>query len=390
MKIKHLFWLFILLLLVFRCNESERGQYLIDSVPPGEIKLLRVENLEGESIIHYEIPDDDDLLYVKASYTRDNGVETEQKVSAYSRNIKIEGINRTHELDVELVAVDRSRNESLPVTVKVFPLDSPIHSTLASLMLAEDFGGIRIVWDNPTGKEMVICVDSPNEAGEMVNTKNFYINSLTGTGNVRGFDSEERLFNIYIRDRWGNHSDTISRVFTPLFEEELKEGMRRWNPPGIPYTAYAHYHIENIWDGNINSFFIVQTKGEFPFSFTFDLGKKIKFSRVKQVQRQGAALIYTSQNIQYFQLWGTNSPGEVSDSFEKWIKLGDFEMIKPSGLPPGENSPEDIAVAAEGHDFNIDPNAPAVRYIRYVIVATWSGDANASMSELRFFGSIEK
>jgi hypothetical protein len=390
MNIKHIFWLFFLLLLITRCDESERGQYPIDSVPPGEIKLLRVENLHGESIIYYEIPDDDDLLYVKASYKRDNGTETEQKVSAYSRNIKIEGISRSHELDVKLVAVDRSRNESLPVSVKVFPLDSPIHSTLASLILTEDFGGIRVVWNNPTGKEqgMVICVDSPNEAGELINAKNFYINSLKGTGNVRGFDSEERLFIIYIRDYWGNHSDTISSVLTPLFEEELKEGIRRWNPPGIPYSAYSRYHIENMWDGSKESFYLVQTKGLFPYSFTFDLGKKIKLSRVKQIQRQDQ--VYTGQNIQFFQLWGTNSPYEVSANFEKWIKLGDFEMIKPSGFPLGENSPEDIAVASEGHDFNIDLDAPSVRYIRYIIVATWSGDQNASIAELRFYGSIEE
>ena len=387
MKVKYLFALLILLLFN-RCEESERGQYPIDSISPGEVTLINVENIPGGAIISYQIPEEDDLLYVKAVYKLDDGRETEQKVSSYSNEIKIEGIGKSHEVEVELIAVDRSRNESKPLVVKTFPLDSPIHSTFESLKIADDFGGIRLNWSNSTESDMVICINTPNEKGELITARNFYTNSSIGSGNIRGYDNDERLFEVYIRDHWGNHSDTLQGLYEPLFEEELKEGMRRWNPPGIPYSNYASYAIENIWDGNINTFFIVQTGG-FPYSFTFDLGKKIKFSRIKQVQRQGS-LIYTSQNIQFFQLWGTNTPNEVSDSFDGWIKLGDFEMIKPSGLPPGQLTPEDRAVAADGHDFNIDPDAPSVRYIRYVIQATWSGDQNSAMSELRFFGSIQE
>lgn len=391
MKVKYLLTLLVLITLLFnRCEESERGQYPIDSLPPNEVILINVENIPGGAILSYRIPEDDDLLYVKALYKLDDGSETEQKVSSYSNEIKIVGLGRSHEVEVKLIAVDRSRNESKPLVVKTFPLDSPIHSTFESLVVADDFGGIRLNWTNYTGSDMVVCVNTPNEKGELVSARNFYTNSRIGSGNVRGYESAERFFEIYVRDIWGNHSDTLKGVFKPLFEEELKEGIKRWNPSGIPYKAYLEtYSIEKMWDGNINTRYLVQTGG-FPYSFTFDLGKKLKFSRITQVQMQNASLYYTSQNIQYFQLWGTNTPNEVTDSFDGWIKLGDFEIIKPSGLPLGQTTPEDRDLAVKGHELNVDPEAPAVRYIRYVIVRTWSGDQNSTIAELRFFGSIQE
>lgn len=85
-----------------------------------------------------------------------------------------------------------------------------------------------------------------------------------------------------------------------------------------------------------------------------------------------------------FQLWGSDSPS-VSADFSKWSKLGDFEITKPSGLPAGENSPEDIAIAAEGHEFYVDPTQQPVRYIRVVVESAWSG-ATIAVAEMKFFG----
>src|SRR5690606_11257181 len=104
-------------------------------------------------------------------------------------------------------------------------------------------------------------------------------------------EAQERVFGMSIRDRWNNLTDTIYSSHVPLFEEEIKGNMARWNPPGIPYTQYSSYAIENLWDGNPATFYLQQTQA-FPHSFSFDLGKLAKLSRIKQWQRQGSTLIY--------------------------------------------------------------------------------------------------
>lgn len=386
MKI-HYITLMLFAFLLHACTEDERGQYPIDNVAPGEVTSPSVENVPGGAIISYNIPNDEDLLYVKAIYTLDNGEVMEQKASSYASSLKIEGIGKSREVEVTLIAGDRSKNESKPIMVKAHPLDAPIYSILESVRANDDFGGIRLEWENPNEADVVISVATNDEQGEFVTVENFYTNSKRGKGNLRGYESEEREFGIYLRDRWGNMTDTIKNNFLPLFEEEVKGTLARWNPTGIPYTNYQSYHIENMWDGNIATFFLQQTKA-YPHSFSFDLGQTVKLSRIKQWQRQGANLIYTSQNVNRFELWGSTTPN-VSDDFSGWTKIGDFEATKPSGRPMGENTAEDADFAVAGEDFNIDPNAPPIRYIRYVIKGTWSGDGNAAIGEIKFFGSIQ-
>ncbi len=383
---------YTILLLLFTCffcscAEEERGQYATDSVPPGEIKTATVENIPGAAIISYVIPDDTDLLYVKAIYTLDNGEVVEQKASAYASSLTIEGIGKSREVIVTLVAGDRSKNESKPVVVTTHPLDAPIYSILESIQSFSDFGGIRLTWLNPNKADVVIGVITLDEAGKFVVVQNYYTNAPVGNGNVRGFPSTERVFGMFLRDRWGNLTDTIKGNFLPLFEEEVKGTYARWNPVTIPYSAYSTYHIENLWDGKISTFYLQQTTA-FPWSFTFDIGKTVKLSRIHTWQRQDLSVIYTSQNINKFELWGSPTPN-VGVDYAGWTKLGDFIATKPSGSPLGTNTAEDLAFAKAGEDFTIDAAAPPVRYIRYVIKGTWSGDANVSIAELTAFGSIQ-
>src|SRR5690606_21679653 len=110
-----------LIFILWSCSESEIGQYPIDSEAPGIVGSISVENLKGAAVVSYDIPDDDDLLYVKAIYRLDNGEEVEQKASAYANSIRIEGLGKSREQEVLLVTGDRSKNESEPVAVTIHP-----------------------------------------------------------------------------------------------------------------------------------------------------------------------------------------------------------------------------------------------------------------------------
>ncbi|MCO5241641.1 MAG: DUF4959 domain-containing protein [Chitinophagaceae bacterium] len=369
------------------CVQDEIGQYPTDHIPPGEIKSPEVKNVPGGAIISYIIPDDEDLLYVKAVYTLDNGKVMEQKASAYTNRLKIEGFGRSREIDVKLIAGDRSKNESKPVIVKAHPLEAPIFSILQSVKVENDFGGILINWSNPEEADVVLDMLSTNDAGEWEVVHSFYTNAKDGKGTLRGYSNEERKFGWYLRDRWGNITDTIKGTFLPLFEEEIK-GYVRWNPPGIPYNEYDYTVVlEYLWDYNPLTYHLEIARG-FPWSFTFDLGKTVKLSRFHQLQRQEVSLLYTSQNVQKFEIWGSATPN-VTDDFSGWTKVGSFESTKPSGGPQGVNTSADLAFAKEGEDFYVDPSVPPIRYIRYVVVDTWSGSMAWAIAELHFFGSVQ-
>lgn len=160
-----------------------------------------------------------------------------------------------------------------------------------------------------------------------------------------------------------------------------KTKFTKWNPTGIPYYQYsATYTISNLWDNNTATWYM-QTAPSLPHSFTFDLGQLKKITRIKQWQRLTAGFVYVSQNFKKFEIWGSDSPNVTAD-FAGWTKLGVYESIKPSGA--GAVSPADVAYATAGEDFVLNPDAPPVRYIRYVVLVSW-GTNTLSVSEVVFY-----
>ena len=75
--------LIILGFIAFACNEEPIGQQPIDNVPPGPISNVKVENTPGGAILTYSLPQDEDLLYVKAVYSLKDGVMSEARSSLY-------------------------------------------------------------------------------------------------------------------------------------------------------------------------------------------------------------------------------------------------------------------------------------------------------------------
>jgi hypothetical protein len=61
-------------------------------------------------------------------------------------------------------------------------------------------------------------------------------------------------------------------------------------------------------------------------------------------------------------------------------------MVKPSGLPCGQLSDEDIARAIEGIEFEFPPGTPKIRYIRFKTLEVHC-EMNVSCAEITFFGA---
>ena len=125
------------------CSDKEDG----DTTPPGVLTVDMVTPTNGGGIINYTLPDDNDILYVKAEYTNSNGVDVSRASSSYNNSIEIDGLNQTTALTITLYVVDENFNQSAPIFVELIPLESFIYLVQESIELAADLGGFRITWD---------------------------------------------------------------------------------------------------------------------------------------------------------------------------------------------------------------------------------------------------
>ena len=91
-----------------------------DGVAPLQIKNPEVINVEGGALITYDLPDEEDLLYVEAKYKRNSGEVAIAQASVYTDTLKIEGLGDTTRREVQITTVDRSFNRSAAIGVPTF------------------------------------------------------------------------------------------------------------------------------------------------------------------------------------------------------------------------------------------------------------------------------
>jgi hypothetical protein len=204
------------LALMQACEEDPIGQQPEDGVAPGEVIPLTTKGIPGGAVIYYQLPDDKDLLYVKAVYTLQDGVERDVRASLYTDSLEILGFGDTSPREVQLIAVDRSRNESQPVPVSITPLTPPVVAIGESLRMVEDFGGLHAYWDNPLKAKISVPILIKDQNDDYVPLETFYSERVTGEGTVRGMDTIPVEVAVYVQDRWGNKSQRKGYVLTPI------------------------------------------------------------------------------------------------------------------------------------------------------------------------------
>ena len=373
------------------CSEKVFGPIEGDGRAPGPVSSVQVENLSGGAKISYALPDDGNLLYVKAVYLL-KGEEVESKASYLTNHIILEGFGDEQEREVALYAVSRSEAESAPVTTTIKPLPAPVFSVRQSLAVQETFGGIVVDFENPSAASgsvnsniVVGTLRWDDELGEWVQIDAYYSGLTKDQFAVRGLDSTPIKFGIFVKDRWDNHTDTLETELTPIYEEEIAKD--RWRDvrglypvpqvgvlpvsgnPMVEAVDYSgSYPIRNMWDGDVGNFF--HTKGGFqlPIWVPFDLGESIKLSRYKIWQRNLNGFFFSHGNPHEWEIWGTNTP-EDPDS---WVMIAHEVMVKPSGLPVSQNSADDRAIAAAGQEYDFVLDAPPVRYLAWKQVDNWA------------------
>jgi hypothetical protein len=368
------------------CKEDPVGQQPLDSVRPGEVTQVTVKNIPGGAVLYYVPPRDEDLLYVKAIYKLNDGLESETRASLYTDSLVIQGFGDTADRDVDVIAVDRSRNESAPVKVGIAPLEAPVVTIGATLDLLPDFGGVHAYWDNPTRSEISIVLLREDHNKEYVPLETFYSSARVGDGAKREMDTITANFAVYVQDRWQNRSEKKYYTLTPIFETRLDRNKFKVVELTGDAGAAGGWPKTNMWNDQFgdNGYSSPANSGIWPHSFTMDLGVLAKMSRVRIFQRLGP-YIYAEGNPRKFEVWGCETL-DPSGSWDNWTKLMDCTSIKPSGQPINQNSAEDIDRATNGEDFISPPTNPKVRYLRFRVSQTWAGGDNFQISELQIFG----
>jgi len=152
-------------------------------------------------------------------------------------------------------------------------------------------------------------------------------------------------------------ADTILFAKWEAIEHELdKRLFRRWNgDPAMPYTSYEPNFREYLWDKNLTTFWtsndpmITESNGVLPpKGLTFDLGKIYTLTYFKIWHRSGffepqnGYWAFAWHNPKTIRIYGAVEPNvrkaydhsdDPAHQNQKWIFLGEFDTVKPSGLP---------------------------------------------------------
>ena len=369
------------------CSEEPIGQTPINNIPPSPVTNVNVENFNGGAKISYHLPEDEDLLYVEARYEV-NGIKYQTSSSLYKNFLEVQGFGDTEERNIELVCVDKSMNESEPVSVTIHPLTPPIKLIFGSLKLQSDFGGIRATWENEYKMDISVTILIPDSFGILKPYPNgtFYSDAVKGTGILRGFPSEKQFFAVTVRDRWGNQSDTIDGDFIPLYEEKLDKSKFRdlFLEGDKPLNKYG-WNIRNLWNDQINVNEGAHGDGVLgvPYPFSFDLGQKAKLSRIVVNHRPAAQFSWGNGGGYDYEIWGTDSYVDDGD-YSKWVKLMDCKPEKPSGLPYGEYNNEDAQLWIKGFEYDVPIEVPEIGYLRFVFK-----DGHPVLAEITVYGEPE-
>ena len=372
-----------------------------DKTKPDVVSNIKVDNFNGGAYITYDLPNSDNILYVLAKYDIRDNVALETKSSYYSDTIKVEGFAKAREYEVTLYTVTRANVMSDPVTVKVNP-ETPVYQLVRpSVEISADFGGVNVKTFNPLKKEIGVILIAYDDVTQDMEVQDQHFTRLdTVDYSIRGYETDERDFGVYITDQWGNVSDTVKVKLSPLYEELLdKSKFSQYSLASDAPPYDGNWIVSRLWDGNTGEpGWHTGSSGKAPFIATFNVGSTYKLSRFIMWQRPDS-WAYGHGNPRDFSLWGSNvasprdaqlpltaAPGTVIGD---WTNLGNYNFPPPpSGMPVPGNSADNEYIKA-GVNFNVPFNAPSVKFLRLSVAKTWSSGSFAHVLEMSFYGKPE-
>ena len=355
------------------------------------VTLASYTAVSGGVKIVYKTYNDRDLMYVKVQYKLDSGKDTLLKASKYTNTLSLLGFGTTDVKNISLSAVDRYGNEGKTSYFDVVPGIPPFQTIAESLVTQPSYGGIGIKLENKNREKVVVKVEVSNKRKQWIAFETDTVSNKNIRLSLRGMKPVPTSFRISVGDLYGNFK-IVEVTHTPMPEQEIdRSRFRKIILPTDLLVDGWGCKMENIWNGVVQwgTFNLCHSDefDEFPQWFTFDLGVTTKLSRYKYWQRLEEKYLYHHANMKSWEIWGRADKPDTDGSWDGWIKLLKCESYKPSNLPIGLVSKEDIAYAVKGEEFEFDRKSPPVRYIRVKVLSTFSGVKAAHIQQLRFWGN---
>lgn len=391
--IKILAILLIPIITLIGCKDDENQ----DSTPPGILTIENITPTNGGGIISYTLPNDSDILFVRAEYTNSLGIDVYRVSSSHNDSIEIDGLNQNTPVQVRLFVIDENENMSQPVEVEFTPLPSFIFLVQESISIAPELGGVKIEWDNIAEKTVYVHLHIVNGGEEEIRILSS--NSASESIFVRGLESVEMTFLTKVEDFDGNITDLEEKAtLTPLFEEMIDKStwtlMSQLSVNGNAWegetTAFWDDIVDTAETNSDNSYFIIwrdQNGGtlDWPLDIVINLNKNVRIHRFKVWQRAfwyngptGIPYYYQEENMRSFDLYASNNSVD-------WTLLGQFDIGDPSD--ENGNIPQDfIDAAADGHDFDLEGVSEKFNYLKFSITSNYGSDTYVHGSEITLWG----
>jgi hypothetical protein len=393
------------------CTDTPIGQIPVDSTPPSPLKNVNVEPLPGGARITYTLPKETDISYVRGDF-RFQGKDWTVRASAFDNCLTVQGLGAVAPVEMTLCLVDHSENRSEPVPVNFTPQKPPFEAVFESMTIEAGWGGVLVKWDNPSGADMGITLFVADSLGQLNEGNIYFSPAKKGEWTFRPYATTKRRFGVMVTDQWGNSSGIRSRDIIP--KREMKASASQYVLSYDNNSDQGGQSFSWMFDGNktgtgniswhsAENHALTEYRFGTPILFTIDLGAMFTPNRFVLWQGRWAEnFLYSHHNPRLFELWGTAdlqltqhplvlddgspNPYWLEDWKQDWTPMGNFEIVKPSGLPLGTLADVDIVQANAGHEFML-PSAP-VRYVRFVVNSTWVGprDNTITIHELEFWG----
>ena len=387
------------------CKKNNNGFNEVvsdDKTKPEPVTNIKVDNFNGGASITYDLPNSPNILYVLAKYKINDNTSREAKASYYQDTIVVSGFAQAKSYEVTLYAVSRANISSDPVTITVNPEIPVFKLVRSSLDMAADFGGVSITAANPAKKEVGFIFLTYNANTKAMEIQDQFFTSLEVINySLLGYKSEPQEFAVYLTDKWGNVSDTLTKTITPIFEEALDKSKFTFLALNSDSPIDYGWTTPGLWDNRLDGNGWHTRSGEpLPYTTSFSVGRSYKLSRFVVYERTGAQYTYTYGNPKEFSLWGSNvaSPRDQrlpllaaeGTVLGDWVNLGNYKFPDPpSGRSAGSTTAADEDFVKKGVSFKVRLDAPAVRYLRIAVSSTWGSIGAAHLMELTPFGTAQ-
>ena len=219
MKMKNIRILTLLSVLLLAAGCAEK----LPECTLGEVTNISWEPTSGGAIITFTAPQDNSLLYVKASYTNSLGEDVYNVCSVYDNKIEIDGlIDETKKYPVRISAIDKNGGESPVTTIEVTPGRAYLNIVSDNVTLSTIIGGLKVQWTNPCGaasggKTVHMILTYSTDDGEETR----YVSSSQENVevNVRGLSPGDHSVSYSLEDQAGNKLAATSPKTFSIMEE---------------------------------------------------------------------------------------------------------------------------------------------------------------------------